>query len=62
MEGVQLLDKVSYRVAILEGDKNVVVEARIPLGTVETLSDPEKRIRERFATSPLPETNTVIDI
>ena len=37
IEGTRQLDKVSYRVAISEGGKNVVVEARIPTGTLKTL-------------------------
>jgi|GraSoi2013_100cm_1033763.scaffolds.fasta_scaffold56939_2 hypothetical protein len=58
----QFLSKASYRVAISEGSNNVVVEARITEGTLEMVSDPEKRIEEWFTGRPLPQSNTVIDI
>jgi hypothetical protein len=61
-EGPTPQDKMSYQVVISEGDRNVVVEARISLGTLETLSDPEKRLEKWFDTRPLPQTNCVIDI
>jgi len=47
---------------ISEGSNNVVVEARITGGTLETVSEPEKRIEKWFTARPLPQTNTVIDI
>jgi len=37
-------DKTSYRVATSEGNKRVVFEARIAVGTLETLDNPEERI------------------
>ncbi len=61
-DGPQFLDKISYRVSISEGEKNVVIEARITLGTLETVSEPEKRIEKFFREGPLPKTNTVIDL
>jgi hypothetical protein len=61
-DGPQLLDKISYRVSISEGGKNVVIAARISLGTHATLSEPEKCIEEWFAKRPLPKANTVIDL
>jgi hypothetical protein len=60
-EGSTLLDKMSYRVAIADGDKKIVVEARVPLGTLETLSDPSKYVEDFFKTGPMPQA-TVIDI
>jgi hypothetical protein len=60
--GAQGLDKKSYQVEISESSKSVVVEARITLGTLEVASEPEKRIEEWFATRPLPQTNTVVEI
>ena len=62
VDGASTLDKASFRVSISEGKENVVVEARISLGSLETLSDPEKRITEHFATGPLPKSGAVIDI
>jgi hypothetical protein len=62
IEDGQYLSKVSFRVAISEGDDNVVVEARITDGVLETVSEPEKGIERWFATRPLPVTNKVIDI
>ncbi len=62
LEGTQYLDKMSYRVSISEGDKNIVFEARITLGTLETLSEPEKHIEACFRKGPLPKANTVIDL
>lgn len=61
-DGPQFLDKISYRVSISEGDKNIVIEARVSLGTLETLSEPEKRIEEWFTKGPLPKANTVVDL
>jgi hypothetical protein len=62
MEGTRWLDKMSYRVAMSEGGANSVIEARITLGSLERLTEPEKRIEELFATGPLPEPNIIVDI
>jgi hypothetical protein len=59
--GSTVLDKMSYRVAISEGVRNIVVEARVSLGTLETQSDGQKYVKEFFKSGPLPEA-TVIDI
>jgi hypothetical protein len=61
-EGVQLLDKMSFSVAVTEDGSKPVIEARITLGSLEMLTEPEKRIEEYFSTGPLPKTGTVIDI
>jgi len=60
--GGQFLAVHAYEVNIWEDGEHVVVEARIPDGVWETLSEPEKRIKEYFARGPLPKTNTVINI
>ena len=52
-------DKVSFWVTISE---DYGFEVRIPTGTLETLSEPEERIKEWFATGPLPKADSVIDI
>jgi hypothetical protein len=62
IEAGQFLSRASYRVAISERGNNVVVEARITEGTLETVSEPEKRIEEWFTVGALPQTNTVVDI
>jgi hypothetical protein len=56
------LEKMSYEVVISEGDENVVVEAQVTLGSLETLSEPEKRIRKWFANGPIPKANSIVDI
>jgi hypothetical protein len=62
IEGTQLVAKKSYRVQISEDDKTVVVEARITLGSLETLPEPEKWIAQYFKSRPLPKDKEVIDI
>ena len=66
LEGGRYLSKAPFRVAISEGSKNVVVEARVPEGALQTVSEPEKAIEKwfaaRFAARPLPRANTVIEI
>jgi hypothetical protein len=62
IEAGHFLSKISYRVAISEGSNNVVVEARITEGTLDTVSTPEKRIEKWFTVRALPQTNKVIDI
>lgn len=61
IEGSKLVDKKSYRVMICEDSTCKVVEARITLGKLETLSDPQRYIREFFKDWPLPQA-AVIDI
>jgi hypothetical protein len=53
------LDRKSYRVAISDGDRSIVVEARISLGLLETLPQPEQYIETWFANHPLPESGVV---
>jgi hypothetical protein len=62
LKGAQPVAKKSYRVKISEGDKSVVVEARITFGTLEVLPEPEEWIRQHFKTRPLPKDKEVIDI
>ena len=62
MEGGRLLDKKSYRVVVSDGTRRVTVEARLTLGTVEMLAEPEEAIRSYFATQPLPAEGSVVDV
>lgn len=55
-------DMKSYRVVVSDGTRRVTVEARLTLGMVEMLEDPEESIRKCFATQPLPEDGSVLDI
>lgn len=61
-DGRQTLEKVSYRVSISRDDTNVVIEARLSLRSLETLSQPEELIRDWFMEAPLPKPNEVIDL
>jgi hypothetical protein len=61
-EGGHILAKVSYRVAIIEDGKSAVVEVRITDGTLETIPDSEKFIKEYLDARPFPQSNIVIDI
>jgi hypothetical protein len=58
-----LKDMRSFRVALSDGVENVVIEARIPAGTLETCPDSGKHIKDFFknATS-LPLNDSVVDI
>jgi hypothetical protein len=62
-EGSALKDMRSFRVVLSDGVKNVVIEARIPAGTLETCPDPRNHIEDFFknATS-LPLNGSVLDI
>jgi hypothetical protein len=53
---------MSYRVAASEGKKQVVFEARIALGTLEILDNPEERIKEHYSKAPLPENGKAVDL
>lgn len=55
-------DMNSYRVSVSEGSAPVVFEARITLGTLETLDKPEDRIKAHYATAPLPNNGEVVDL
>lgn len=61
-ESGNYLDKKSYRVAASDGNEPVVFEARISLGTLELLDKPEDRIKDYYATAPLPKNGSVIDL
>ena len=56
------LDKASYRVVITEGNKKVVVEARVSMGDLEQTNEPEQAIQKWFAARPTPEPNAVIGV
>jgi len=62
VENGRLLDKKSYRVVVSDGTRRVTVEARLTLGMVEMLAEPEESIRNYFATQPLPEDGSVLDV
>jgi hypothetical protein len=55
-------DKMSYRVAASEGKNRVVFEARIALGILETLDNPEETIKEHYSKAPLPEDGKAVDL
>lgn len=61
-EGGSFKDMMSYRVAASERSDQVVFEARIPLGTLETMDNPEEKIKEYYAKAPLPKNSSVIDL
>jgi hypothetical protein len=58
-QGSHPLDRRSYKVLISKGDRSIVVEARVSLGLLETLPQPEEYIEKWFAKNPLPESSIV---
>jgi hypothetical protein len=62
VENGRPLDKKSYRVVVSDGPRRITMEARLTLGMVEMLADPEESIRKYFATMPLPEEGSVVDV
>ncbi len=62
VEGTQQLAEKSFRVQGSEADKTVVFEVRVPLDTLETLSEPEKWIAQYFKSRPLPKDKEVINV
>lgn len=61
-ESGRLLDKKSYRVAITDDGKRVVVEARLSLGSLENMKDPKAFVKDWFGKGPLPPDHSVINI
>jgi BioD-like phosphotransacetylase family protein len=61
-EAGQFKDKMSYRVAVSDGNQPVVFEARVTLGTLEVLDKPEDKIKDYYATAPLPKNASVVDL
>lgn len=55
-------DMMSYRVAVCDDNEPIVFEARITLGTLEMLDRPEDRIKDYYATAPLPKNASVVDL
>ena len=62
VENGRPLDKKSYRVVISDGKCRITVEARLTLGMVEMLAEPEETIRKYFTTQPLPDDGSVVDV
>jgi hypothetical protein len=56
------LAKSTYKVSIVDGGNRTVFHVRLTEASMELIADPEKFIKESFATQPLPEAGAVVDM